>query len=67
VQQKEGDPLPPPAAYGMAVRNAEAKLRCTHLRGKILPPVSIALLPRRVGLVGGLRPGFPSSIRVAPA
>ena len=25
-----------PAAYGMAVRNAEAKLRCTHLREKIL-------------------------------
>ena len=25
-----------PAAYGMAVRNAEAKLRCTHLRQKIL-------------------------------
>ena len=26
-----------PAAYSMAVRNAEAKLRCTHLREKILP------------------------------
>ena len=25
-----------PAAYGMAVRNAESKLRCTHLREKIL-------------------------------
>ena len=25
-----------PAAYGMAVRNAEAKLRCTHLKEKIL-------------------------------
>ena len=25
-----------PAAYAMAVRNAEAKLRCTHLREKIL-------------------------------
>ncbi len=25
-----------PAAYSMAVRNAEAKLRCTHLREKIL-------------------------------
>jgi exodeoxyribonuclease V alpha subunit len=25
-----------PAAYGMAVRNAEAKLRCTHLRENIL-------------------------------
>ncbi len=25
-----------PAAYGMAVRNAEAKLRCTHLQEKIL-------------------------------
>ncbi len=24
------------AAYGMAVRNAESKLRCTHLREKIL-------------------------------
>jgi exodeoxyribonuclease V alpha subunit len=27
-----------PAAYGMAVRNAESKLRCTHLREKILAP-----------------------------
>jgi len=27
-----------PAAYGMAVRNAESKLRCTHLREKILSP-----------------------------
>ena len=27
-----------PAAYGMAVRNAEAKLRCTHLKEKILGP-----------------------------
>ena len=29
-----------PAAYGMAVRNAESKMRCTHLREKILfvPP-----------------------------
>ncbi|MDB6113480.1 MAG: recD2, partial [Lacunisphaera sp.] len=26
-----------PAAYGMAVRNAESKLRCTHLKEKILP------------------------------
>ena len=25
-----------PAAYGMAVRNAESKMRCTHLREKIL-------------------------------
>jgi exodeoxyribonuclease V alpha subunit len=25
-----------PAAYGMSVRNAEAKLRCTHLKEKIL-------------------------------
>ncbi|HVU16016.1 MAG TPA: AAA family ATPase [Candidatus Didemnitutus sp.] len=25
-----------PAAYGMAVKNAESKLRCTHLREKIL-------------------------------
>jgi hypothetical protein len=25
-----------PAAYGMAVRNAESKTRCTHLREKIL-------------------------------
>ncbi len=25
-----------PAAYGMAVRNAESKLRCTHLREKIV-------------------------------
>lgn len=25
-----------PAAYGLAVRNAESKLRCTHLREKIL-------------------------------
>ncbi|HKB56636.1 MAG TPA: ATP-dependent RecD-like DNA helicase [Lacunisphaera sp.] len=25
-----------PAAYGMAVRNAESRLRCTHLREKIL-------------------------------
>jgi exodeoxyribonuclease V alpha subunit len=25
-----------PAAYGMAVRNAESKLRCTHLKEKIL-------------------------------
>ena len=25
-----------PAAYGMAVRNAESKLRCTHLREKIM-------------------------------
>ncbi len=25
-----------PAAYGMAVRNAESKLRCTHLREKII-------------------------------
>ena len=27
-----------PAAYAMAVRNAESKLRCTHLREKILSP-----------------------------
>ena len=27
-----------PAAYGMAVRNAESKLRCTHLKEKILVP-----------------------------
>lgn len=27
-----------PAAYGMAVRNAESKLRCTHLKEKILAP-----------------------------
>ncbi|MBL9214625.1 MAG: ATP-dependent RecD-like DNA helicase [Opitutaceae bacterium] len=27
-----------PAAYGMAVRNAESKLRCTHLREKLLAP-----------------------------
>ena len=27
-----------PAAYSMAVRNAEARLRCTHLREKILQP-----------------------------
>ena len=27
-----------PAAYGMAVRNAESKLRCTHLKEKILFP-----------------------------
>jgi exodeoxyribonuclease V alpha subunit len=27
-----------PAAYGMAVRNAESKLRCTHLKEKILNP-----------------------------
>ena len=27
-----------PAAYSMAVRNAESKLRCTHLREKILAP-----------------------------
>jgi exodeoxyribonuclease V alpha subunit len=26
-----------PAAWGMAVRNAESKARCTHLREKILP------------------------------
>ncbi|MDI1338038.1 MAG: hypothetical protein PSU94_17805 [Lacunisphaera sp.] len=25
-----------PATYGMAVRNAESKTRCTHLREKIL-------------------------------
>ena len=29
-----------PAAYAMAVRNAESKLRCTHLREKILAPAS---------------------------
>ena len=29
-----------PAAYGMAVRNAESKLRCTHLREKILAGAS---------------------------
>ncbi len=29
-----------PAAYGMAVRNAESKLRCTHLREKILAATS---------------------------
>ena len=29
-----------PAAYGMAVRNAESKLRCTHLREKILSAAS---------------------------
>ncbi len=29
-----------PAAYGMAVRNAESKLRCTHLREKILAPTT---------------------------
>ena len=29
-----------PAAWGMAVRNAESKLRCTHLREKILGTVS---------------------------
>ena len=29
-----------PAAYGMAVRNAESKLRCTHLREKILGATS---------------------------
>jgi exodeoxyribonuclease V alpha subunit len=28
-----------PAAYGMAVRNAESKLRCTHLREKITSEV----------------------------
>jgi exodeoxyribonuclease V alpha subunit len=28
-----------PAAYSMAVRNAESKQRCTHLREKILAPV----------------------------
>ena len=28
-----------PAAYGMAVRNAESKLRCTHLREKILSTI----------------------------
>jgi exodeoxyribonuclease V alpha subunit len=27
-----------PAAWGMAVRNAESKLRCTHLKEKILAP-----------------------------
>jgi exodeoxyribonuclease V alpha subunit len=27
-----------PAAYGMAVRNAESKMRCTHLREKISAP-----------------------------
>ncbi|MSU47057.1 MAG: ATP-dependent RecD-like DNA helicase [Lacunisphaera sp.] len=31
-----------PAAYGMAVRNAESKLRCTHLREKILMAASPA-------------------------
>lgn len=31
-----------PAAYGMAVRNAESKLRCTHLREKILGSSSCA-------------------------
>jgi len=29
-----------PAAWGMAVRNAEAKLRCTHLKEKILAPAT---------------------------
>jgi exodeoxyribonuclease V alpha subunit len=29
-----------PAAYGMAVRNAESKLRCTHLREKIVASAS---------------------------
>ena len=27
-----------PAAFSMAVRNAESKLRCTHLREKVLAP-----------------------------
>ena len=27
-----------PAAWGMAVRNAESKLRCTHLKEKVLAP-----------------------------
>ena len=30
-----------PAAYGMAVRNAESKLRCTHLREKILAATGV--------------------------
>jgi len=29
-----------PAAFGMAVRNAESKLRCTHLREKILTAIA---------------------------
>jgi exodeoxyribonuclease V alpha subunit len=30
-----------PAAYGMAVRNAESKTRCTHLREKILAAINV--------------------------